>query len=107
MNHRFTIDPAKVDINDVSSLFSKMYPEAGMFGLTLIERDESGKLIYSSSVEVNADELVKYIEENAAAAKAKREDKMLQFECKVIKYKGNYYILDTENGNEVKIPLFD
>lgn len=103
--NQFTIDPAIVDPNDVPTLFSKMYPDAGMMGLTLIGKEQDGKMTFMSNVEINADELLKYLVKNATAEKTKREDKLLQVECKVIKYKGNYYILDEENGT--KIALFE
>jgi hypothetical protein len=104
--NQFTIDPAIVDPNDVPILFSKMYPDAGMMGLTYVGKEHDGKMTFMSNVEINTDELLKYLVKNADEETTKREDKLLQVECKVIKYDGNYYILDKENGNEIKIAIF-
>jgi len=98
---KFAVNPKTVDPNDVAGLYSKMYPEGGY--LSCLGTDPEGNMVFESTMDVDENSLVKYMETNAASEKSKREDKALETQCKVIKYKGNYYLVD----GTTRIPLFD
>lgn len=97
----FCVDTKDFDpdiINDIGQMYMNMT------GKIMAHNQYEGtvhKFIIHEDVDPQA--FMKYIKDNHVVCKAKRLEKAQTIDCKVVKYAGNYYIVD----GDTKVPIFE
>lgn len=84
---------------DIGTIINDLHPEA----MTFFEKEEGDVLYYTIDKKVPIGDLISDIKRCHMQCREKRLDKLEVIPCSVIKYKGQYYILD---GNK-KVPIFE
>ena len=85
-------------INDIGQMYMNMTGK-----IMVHDRCEGTVHKFIIHEDVDPQIFMKYIQDNHTSCKAKRLEKMQTVDCRVIRYAGQYYILD----GETKIPLFE
>lgn len=99
--YEFLVDTKDFD-SDIMNCIGQMYVD--MTGKIMTHECCEGSVHKFTIHEgVDKEALMKYVRDNYSTYKAKRLEKMQTVDCKVIKYAGQYYILDGDQ----KIPLFE
>lgn len=84
---------------DVGTIIKDLHPDA----TTFFEKEDGDLIYYTINKKLPIDDLMKNIKDCHVRCRNKRLDKLLMIDCKVIKYNGEYYILDGDK----KIALFE
>lgn len=102
MSTKLIIDKKEFHENieeDIGTIINHLHSDAH----TIFDKEEDGVLYYTITKKLPIDDLMKSIKECHLQVREKRLEKLEIVHCGVIRYKGEYYILDGDK----KVPIFE